>query len=176
MALSTAVMLRRCTHLSEARYAAGMEVQYLGFLFSTTDTDDYRSQTRAIYDWVAGVELVAELTEANQALVNEVFTTYQPSVWMVPADVLPLLPADSKVVLTGPNYGDAAKAIGYFLEGDQAVGMDLPVWLHYTGALQLPEATDIATVLVLDGRPEERPGFANLDHLADVLEALEVEG
>jgi phosphoribosylanthranilate isomerase len=176
MALSIAVMLRRCTHLSEARYAAGMEVQYLGFLFSAADTDDYRSQTKAIYDWVAGVELVAELTEANQALVNEVFATYQPSVWMVPAEVLPLLPTGAKVVLTGPDYGDTAKVIGYFREGDQATGMDFPVWLHYTAQLQLFEATERATVLVLDGRPEERPGFANLDHLADVLDALEVEG
>ena len=30
-------------------------------------------------------------------------------------------------------------------------------------------------LLILEGKPEERPGFADLDHLADVLEALEVE-
>lgn len=175
MALLKSVMLRNCTHLSEARYAAGMNVDYIGFKFSTHDSDDYRTAILGIFNWLAGVDFVAEIAEADQELVNIISKEYSPSVWMVSGKVLPLLPTDAQVVLLEEPTKEDNRVIGVLTDYTSTILSSLPKWFLKREQDDLELILPAADVLVLEGTPEERPGFADLDHLADVLEALEVE-
>lgn len=168
-------MLRNCTHLSEARYAAGMNVDYIGFRFSLQDADEYRTMIVGIYNWLAGVDLVAEVVEPDQNLVTTILAEFSPAIWMVPSKVLPLLPADAQVVLSDEPTKEDPRVIGILIDYTSTVLTSLPKWFLKREQDDLDMILPAADVLVLEGRPEERPGFADLSHLADVLEALEVE-
>jgi phosphoribosylanthranilate isomerase len=170
MALSKKVFLRNCTHLSEARYAAGMEVEYIGFTFTSSDSDNHRANIKAIFDWLSGVQFVAELTEPNVEMIEEIQTVYQPAVWLISPEVLPLMHPDAKVVLSTPSEDITDQVIGQLCYPTLALEPPLSRWVIYHGETDLLDDD----ILVLEGQPEERPGFANLDDLAEVLESLEV--
>ena len=178
MALAKPVLLRNCQHLSEARYAAGMEVPYIGFTFSTTDTDEKRHTITAIWQWLAGVELVAELHEANPELVATIRQEYAPSLWLVPSELIHLLQPEEKYVTIGAAPAGTTSCVGQLLsiaEAGNHLDSETPLWVELTDADQRAEADAIASVLVISGRPEERPGFPDLSFAADVLEQLELE-
>jgi len=181
MALSHPVMLRNCQHLSEARYAAGMEVNYVGFVFRTDDSDERRHTITAIWNWLAGVSLVAEIYEANQEMVAEVRANYNPTLWLVTPSVVPLLEAADQYVLMVED-ADAdiqdERCIGRAVHEEDIHNLDptaLPLWVELTDATQLDYVMEKAAVVLIPGQPEERPGFPDLSLAIDVLEALEVE-
>lgn len=177
MALSKPVLLRNCQHLSEARYAAGMEVSYIGFLFSGADDDMRRHQIAAIWNWLAGVELVAEIHEPNPELIESVRQEFNPAMWLVTAETASLLTTEDSFVLIGPaNTSSTAHAKGRLLDLQQAdAAADMPLWLEITDSAQLEPASEKAEVIVISGKPEERPGYPDLDFAASVLESLEIE-
>lgn len=177
MALSKPVLLRNCQHLSEARYAAGMEVSYIGFLFSGADDDMRRHQVAAIWNWLAGVELVAEIHEPNPELIESVRQEFNPAMWLVTAETASLLTTKDSFVLIGPaNTSSTAHAKGRLLNLQQAdAAADMPLWLEITDSAQLELASEKAEVIVISGKPEERPGYPDLDFAASVLESLEIE-
>lgn len=178
MALAKPVLLRNCQHLSEARYAAGMEVPYIGFTFSTSDADDRRHTITAIWQWLAGVELVAEIHEASPELVATIRQEYAPSLWLVPAELTALLLPEEKYLTIGAAPAGIQGCVGQLLNLQEARNIqdaELPLWVELTEADQRAEADALASVLVISGRPEERPGFPDLSFAADVLEQLELE-
>jgi phosphoribosylanthranilate isomerase len=72
MSLKTKVKAGNITNLHEARYCAGMGVDWLGFRADTVDATTFKDIT----NWVSGPQFVLELSEATSL---ESIATYQIS-------------------------------------------------------------------------------------------------
>ena len=81
MALKTTVYVTGIANLTDARYCAGMGVDYLGFNFDESlGTVLSKDTFFAITGWLAGVKVVAECGNLEWEVVEKVVRMYQPQV------------------------------------------------------------------------------------------------
>ncbi len=98
MALETLVKISNVTNLSDARYCAGMGVEWLGFSMDT-DSLDYVEPAKfsEIRGWVAGVQIVGETTTTDPDRIEQLLNDYQPDALQVDeAALLPYLATFSR--------------------------------------------------------------------------------
>jgi phosphoribosylanthranilate isomerase len=74
MSLRTLVKISNVTNLSDARYCAGMGVEWLGFSMDSLPVE----KVAELRGWVAGVRIVGETTETDAGRLAERVQTYQP--------------------------------------------------------------------------------------------------
>lgn len=91
MALKILVKISNVTNLSDARYCAGMGVDFLGFSMDA-DSPDYVEPTKfeEIRSWVAGVQIVGETTATDPEIIEQLLDQYQPDLLQI--DEAALLP------------------------------------------------------------------------------------
>ena len=79
MGLMIPVILNSVNNLSDARYAAGMGVDWMGFQVDK-EAERYVSPElfKAITSWVAGVQMVAEIVILNPETLHRIKVEYQP--------------------------------------------------------------------------------------------------
>ena len=203
MALSSFVYIRDVENLSDARFAAGMGVDLLGFRLDPKDESSLvPEQFKEISDWISGVQFVGEFGNANPEQVRSLIQQLKVDFILV-SDILQLqdfstlgLPliyradmADGNEFPFNLNY--YAGIIDYLLlESGQdvlndsdlklisALTQDFSVLLGY--GVTVGNAKTIAEELnlkgiSLKGSTELRPGYKDFDEFADILEALEID-
>lgn len=70
------VMVRRVTQLTDARYFAAMEVDWISMQLSSDDLSFKR--WHAMKDWITGVPLAAELIDEDETLIAKAIIDGQP--------------------------------------------------------------------------------------------------
>ena len=98
MSLKTLVKISNVTNLSDARYCAGMGVDWLGFSMDA-DSPDYVEPQKfgEIRGWVAGVQIVGETTTTDPDQIEQLLTAYEPDALQVDeAALLPYLATFSR--------------------------------------------------------------------------------
>jgi phosphoribosylanthranilate isomerase len=197
MALKTTVIINEITNLSDARYCAGMGVDFIGFRIDNghhkyVDVANFNEIT----NWVAGIGLIGETsdnqgdksTEYNidQLLIDgiELLTGYdgQAALWVVSiADLqknLPLLTNHQSnikgIVLTGDDTSLTAEHRSNIKELATKFEVYLSFGIDADNVLTLIEELPIKGV-ALKGSDEIRPGYKDYNELADILEQLEEE-
>jgi len=191
------------TNLTDARYFAAREVDFLGFnLDEGTEGYVEPSVMRAIREWVEGPRIVGEFSTAPAEVVREAAAFFQLDAVQVRAsahlDALPTL-ADIPVLLEleadiSPAAAEAimrqATPLAQFFvlpfsvkhrsDADTAAWATLfvqyPVLLHTSASsAHLPELLSILKIkgLSLTGGEEERVGVKSFDEIEEVFEVLE---
>jgi len=206
MSLKCFVKVGNVTNLSDARYCAGMGVDLLGFPVDE-QMPEYVSPEAfgAIAGWVAGVQFVGEIEDADTVNLTTLLQQY-PLHWLQvgraadwPAlrhyQVPIICRVDWADVRTADRFFDAyssvALHVSYFLlestSGEwtdeigaaiQSIGKHFPVLLGFGIEPATAETLVRQTAvrgIALKGSRETRPGFKDFGSLADVLEALEAE-
>lgn len=197
MPLKTTVIINEVTNLSDARYCAGMGVDYIGFRIDENhnkyvDLENFSEIT----NWVAGVLFIGETSiinnqnevdyEVSQLLIDdiEIITQYsgQSCLWSLSIDKIEkyssvLSSNNSKIagiVLTSttPSVSEDHKTSIKSLAGQ--FDLFLSFGITSENVIALIEELPIKGVS-LKGSNEIRPGFKDYDELADILEQLEVE-
>ncbi|NOS94408.1 MAG: hypothetical protein HOP30_21040 [Cyclobacteriaceae bacterium] len=180
MQLKTNVWVNKITSLSEARYCAGMGVQFLGFQPTIVDLKTYQDIT----GWVLGPAFFLDISEGDKVPAN--LGDYASDYVLLREDQIPQLPSfiDSKLlikrVLTDQASAELPPDVEFILAESWA-----------TEALQTNASNLIATVtnshqlasllslplagILLQGSTEDKPGLMEYDHLSEVLEMLETE-
>jgi len=205
MSLITEVKVGSISNLSDARYCAGMGVQYLGFSMDR-NTEHYVDQKtlKTIKEWIVGPTIVGEFSDLDP-LVN-VNSTLLEDIDCIEIAEPALIDTCSKVNLPLILKLDIAsfKSVQE-LEGimSQAIGRVLFFLLDRSSEsvikkmdiLRLAanykimigfgidkhsihtwiDGTDIYGIS-LKGGTEIKPGFKDYDELADILEEIETEG
>lgn len=204
MSLLTKVKISSITNLSDARYCAGMGVQYLGFNFfkgheSYIAPDIYREIT----SWVSGPEFIGEFEGADPAYIHELLAGLDIDCIEVtrPENLQELSLSGKPVILKADlsQYASlsdlesdlkfAINLVSFFLITNSgqsviqladiyALGRQYPILLGYgidsSGIRELIKQTGIQGIAV-QGGSEEKVGFKDYERLADILEALEEE-
>ncbi len=189
MALRTLVKVGSITNLSDARYCAGMGVDFLGFRAVQGQPNAIAPATyQEIRGWITGPQIVAELYGLrDRGELDTILNDFQPDFlefsleeWAIlnaapplpfmlsvkPSDELPLgMPRPAYLIVNVP--GDA---FSRFLPKYELLAA-VPSRNQLDESLTL---TGIAGVC-LTGGYEIRPGLKAEDDLPDILEALEVD-
>lgn len=180
----------RITHLSDARYCAGMGVDMLGFTVGGSEGLSFE-KFKEINQWVTGPQIVIEPADKN-TLTNVLETFYAdhfeiPSAWLtsVPANTsllvkvslseefAPMLrPVQNQIhALVIESYSAAQKEVLQHVGNTYKVMIDVD-----SSSVPLNELLELPLFgLVVSGSEELKPGLKNFDQLASVLEQLEID-
>lgn len=186
MPLKTLVKVGALTHLSDARYCAGMGVNMLGFKVIPAEPD-YISPPKfqEIRGWITGPQIVAELYGIGDAsLIPQIMQDYKPDyveIGLAEVAVIPSLPLPYILYLkdneTLPEL--ATKPVYVLVENPSRYpDIDIPL----LAAIDSPEKANEALMLLnvkglaMHGGAEISPGLKDYESLASVLEVLEDEG
>lgn len=187
MALKTLVKVGSITNLSDARYCAGMGVDFLGFRVITGQPDAVSATAfQEIRGWVTGPQIVAELYGIRNAEdLGSIMENFRPDYveltideWNIvgasllipfilavnPEEALPDMATPPAYVLTKPGDTSISRLIPRF---EILASVSHPDHLETTLGL-----TGVSGINLTGGK-EIRPGLKQYDHLADILEALE---
>jgi len=205
MALSSFVYVSNIDNLSDARFAAGMGVDLLGFKLDPNDATSLNNeQFHEISEWISGVKIVGEFGDSNPEAVKKLLNQFNVDYLLISDESqlhdfsmlgLPLIyklhfnESNKDALLSTINY--CSGAVDYFLlESDSptlseaaknlisSLDSHYPLILGY--GFESNNVLDVVgefsiTGICLKGSPELRPGYKEFDELADILEALEIE-
>lgn len=188
MSLKTLVKVGNISNLSDARYCAGMGVDFLGFSVIAGQPNAIGvSSFQEIRGWVTGPQIVAEIYGIEgPEQIPQMVENFRPDYLELGVNefnkvghaltlpfILKLSPEEELPVMTSsPAYiiVSADKDLTRFIP-------DHDVLLIVTSTAELDTAiahTGVSGVC-LHGSAEIRPGLKSYDALADILEALETD-
>lgn len=188
MPLKTLVKVGKITNLSDARYCAGMNVAMLGFV--TVESQENYLPVKDYQDirgWVSGPKVVAEVygIKTTEEL-SSILENYRPDYLELSTQELGLVQNTVPILLrlkkaeTIPT--STKENIYAVITQDNATktgmhGENILILFDATGTEMNNGVLNTSTVdgIVLSGSKEESPGLKDYDHLAEVLENLEVE-
>jgi phosphoribosylanthranilate isomerase len=195
--LKTQVKVSSIANLSDARYCAGMGVEWLGFPLQEITVEKFTE----IRNWLAGVQIVGEFTKATADQVREAVAIYQPdviefdsSVSLVAIqsiDVSKILRVNIDTDNLPAIFAASAPYVSHFLlvgdSADSLIGMEasIEIWAAQYPiivGLDIPEddldewveQSSIQGIGLVAGE-EDRPGFRDFTDLMTILEKLETE-
>jgi len=205
MALSNFVYISNVNNLSDARYAAGMGVNLLGFRLDPKDEASLNpAQFSEISEWISGVKIVGEFGDSNpqeikasldQFAVDYLLVSDESQIHDFSMIGIPLI---FRLEITNENKQDLESTMNfcvgtveYFLleskhenvnEADVNLITELatkyPIIMGYgvdTGNAKTIVGDLHLKGISLKGSPELRPGYKDFDEMADILEALEID-
>ncbi|MFY7826991.1 MAG: N-(5'-phosphoribosyl)anthranilate isomerase [Flectobacillus sp.] len=199
--LKTIVKVSEVNNLSDARYCAGMGVEYIGFSMDNVPFEKYKEMR----GWLAGIQIVGETTSNNTLHIQEMVGTYMPDALQISANTgneLPDLETLKELnlpIILKLDYAEAnlpalfqstANFVEYYLleNSDEFTPADDVIYQLETWAAQYPILLGFGITednanrlideagfkgLALKGGQEIRPGFADMDELINILEVLD---
>ena len=195
--LKTQVKVSSIANLSDARYCAGMGVEWLGFPLLDLTLERFTE----IRNWLAGVQIVGEFTKATAEQIREAVATYKPDVIEIDSSVSLVaiqsidIPKILRVNIDTDNlpaiFAASAPYVSHFLvvgdSVDSLTGMEasIEIWSAQYPiilGLDIPESdldewveqSSIQGIGLVAGE-EDRPGFRDFTDLMTILEKLETE-
>lgn len=195
--LRTQVKVSSIANLSDARYCAGMGVEWLGFPLLDLTLERFTE----IRNWLAGVQIVGEFTKATAEQIREAVSTYKPDVIEIDSSVSLVaiqsieIPKILRVNIDTDNlpaiFAASAPYVSHFLvvgdSVDSLTGMEasIEIWSAQYPiilGLDIPESdldewveqSSIQGIGLVAGE-EDRPGFRDFTDLMTILEKLETE-
>jgi phosphoribosylanthranilate isomerase len=187
MSLKTLVKVGNITNLSDARYCAGMGVDFLGFTVIEGQPQYVPVKTyQEIRGWVTGPKIIIEMYGfTGQVFFEDLISNYAPDMIECGLSEYTLLQSKTNlpflVKLDNPNTPQFTNAPAFLIVNESDLdnirdyGVPVLVVLNAKESLNKILTTDNVRGVVLSGSSEIRPGFKEYDDLAEVLEALETE-
>jgi phosphoribosylanthranilate isomerase len=184
--LITKVKVNKVTNLSDARYCAGMGVDFLSFPAASVDPKTYQEIT----GWVAGPQFGIEaepdhfektqlyrsdfiqfdvahlhlLTTENNVVVNLEIASWK-------TEKSKLLARKGQISALEFNFASVTSAA---VEAIQDASKDFEVFVKFNSSLDLPQLLQLPiTGITLEGNSETKPGLKDYP-FAEILERLEV--
>ncbi len=197
MQYKTKIFISDVTNLSDARYAAGMLVDMIGFPIDATLERHLDLNTfAAITGWLEGVQIAGEFGNESVDVINEIATNHNLNFVSLPSsridevselDSNVIIRIDVKDLSQITRLNDSISFIHvignekFHLNDETSafintISAQVPVLLGCgidINSLDQILSTSIEGIS-LKGGEEERPGFKDYDEIADLLEALEV--
>lgn len=172
--LKTKVYIKSVTNLTDARYCAGMGVDYVGFCIDITSPNFVsESKFNEIKNWLVGVKLVAEIESLKNTdrLMLDSFLAFGFHALLTtdPSDIEVIQSMGFEAILLGKS----TTAADYFISGDTQKDSSNQFW-------EVKSITDFEKFslesvagICIESTDEIRPGYKNMDNLIDILEFIE---
>ncbi len=193
MGLKLSVKIGDVTNLSDARYAAGMGVDYIGFNIDTkSDNFVTASKFNEIANWISGVGIIGEIG-ANQPSNKEEYPAYltetSDTAQLLDGSILRIEAKDLSFSKISNLFTSSNNVFFYILDlSANQVENNITELIELCSTWPIYISTDFNEVLLdtvvnsikpkgieIKGGIEAQPGFKDYDGIADVLEWLEEE-
>lgn len=185
MALKTTVVVGNITNLSDARYCAGMGVDYLCFPAHRVNPKTFEEIT----GWVSGPTFVLDVSQVSDILA--ILAQYNTDHILITTQQLEFIPTligkklivrlDSSLINLNFHRENHPKEILFLLAEESQIG-DFPREKGFSTLVKVKDPSSITSLLQqkiagiwLDGSDEDRPGLKDYSTLEVVLEQLETE-
>jgi len=195
--LKTRVKVSGISNLSDARYCAGMGVDWLGFPMAELSVEKFTE----IRNWLSGVEIVGEACGISAAEIIKMCGIFKPDVLEIDSTVhleaiaCIDIPKILRVNIDTDNLPALFVSAGPYVQQFLLVGNDqhslsgmeasVEIWAAkypILVGLEIPdedldewiEQSSILGIGLMAGK-EERPGFRDFTNLMSILEKLETE-
>lgn len=183
MPLKTLVKVGSITNLSDARYCAGMGVDFLGFRV-IDGQENYLSSKKyqEIRGWVTGPQTVAEIYGLKDTgELNAILEEYKPDYLEMGLEELTLFTSCPLPVILS-LHETAVEALPFdpaylLLKGPGETKHEFPILLEIRSLDDMHSALANSLIggIALNGSSEIRPGLKNYESLAEILEHLETD-
>lgn len=204
MSFLSNIKISNVNNLSDARYAAAVGINYIGFCFDNTSTN-YIAPIKAkeIIDWITGSHIVAEFGEQSISEIKDISELLNVDVIEVQNHILPdELPLLEKAIIKKLDlstltleqlnneliaYKNYCDAFHIFCSGDK---LNIPqnklvefcsqykiIWgipVKNTTVLEIINTAKPYAINVSGGQ-EEKAGIKDFDELNDLLEVITTE-
>ena len=187
MSLKTKVKAGNITNLSDARYCAGMGVDWMSFPAHEVNPVTFKEIT----DWVTGPEFILEMNESTPLPSIEQYPVSTLEISFGQLSLIDLLPEASFIVATPLSAWDSIKSellkyksrINFLvIELDspgihlvQEVASQFKVLINQSGKYPIVELLSLPIEGInVTGESELKPGLKDFDKLSSILEELEV--
>ncbi|PKQ69332.1 hypothetical protein [Raineya orbicola] len=201
MALRCVVKVGSVTNLSDARYAAGMGVEMLGFRVQENDENYMPAETyQEITSWISGTDFILEISQTSWQDLQNILEKYPCNALEIAdenllemliknaetSENLPiklLWKVKNKQIFT-QKAENWRKWISFFVFSKTDINFCQELAEKYPILLEGDfSAVEVEKILAetsikgfsLKGSAEIAPGLKDFDHLAEVLEILETE-
>lgn len=194
MALKLSVKIGDVTNLSDARYAAGMGVDYIGFNINTSTTNYITPKVfKEIVNWISGVGVIGEIGKQTPDSVDE-YPTYLTEttdlglakstddiIFRIEAKELPIEEIKNQLSLEGIRFFIielTSHQVKNTIEQLAELCAQHPIYIStdFNEAILESVVDKIKPKgIEIKGGLEDQPGFKDYDDIADVLEWLEEE-
>lgn len=184
MPLKTFVKVGNISNLSDARYCAGMGVDLLGFRVTEGSPAYISPKTfQEIRGWVSGPKVVAEIYGIRDASdLQAIIEQYAPDYFEMGVDeytrIGSNLPKPIILFVSGGESIPPLPNVEYLIVEQLPTALPrVDILLKTSDSSKITSALESNQIqgIVLDGTPEERPGFKDYASLADVLELLDAD-
>lgn len=170
------VYVAPCTNLSEARYCAGMGVQYIGIIIDDTQPN-YLSPEKflEIKGWLVGVSFIGITEENDSTRVKQKMEVYQLDGVETTSIGVATMAANEEYLVFWKSETLLAET-NFIIKSQLEFGSKLPTFFditEMTDQLLSEIETNPNCGLLIKSSVEERPGVVNMDILMDILEAIE---
>ena len=205
MALGSFVYISDVDNLSDARYAAGMGVDLIGFKLNPTDKHSLNPENfKEVSEWISGVKRVGEFRDSTPDEVKNLLDQFDIDYLLI-SDESQLhefsqldKPLILQIIVDKETENNLASTLNYcsgsvdyfLLESEKAdfdekgeefirtFSTQFPIILGY-GVNKENASTIVSNLnlkgISLKGNSEIRPGYKDFDEMADILEELEVD-
>lgn len=187
--LSKSIYVSSITNLSDARYCAGMGVEFLGICLDVEKKDYISLETfKEIKNWLVGVKWVGETSSIDLDLVKELVATYELDALKTES----LSFSEELRFYSIPTFTEVKNCFelenienNLFIISDltlnnlEKIKAELLQRLYLKGDYSIDELTQLNELadlkgILLSGGDEIRPGFKDMDKLIDEIEVFEI--
>ena len=201
MALRSLVKISSVNNLNDARYAAGMGVELMGFDLEESSENYISPETfAAITSWVSGVKFVGEIQVADQEQSLKLLEDYKLdylqisnpaaalSIIQWPIPIIVKIEEQDRAYIADILQEFAKKVVWFLIEPTELLNAELMEWcIQQSKEFPIIIGSNVTAKNVLDildsgfsgvalsGGNEIKPGYKDFDELADILEVLELE-
>ncbi len=191
MGLKLSVKIGDVTNLSDARYAAGMGVDYIGFNIDTNSNYFVNASTfKQIVNWVSGVNIIGEV--GNNLPSEENFSPYltetinpllvnNHTVFRINGTSLPISQLEA-IIKSNPAFFYVIEISPEQIKTDSnaLTSLCLKYTVYLSSIFNETLLEQIVTAIKpkgieIKGGHEDQPGFKDYEGIANVLEWLEEE-
>lgn len=194
MALKLSVKIGDVTNLSDARYAAGMGVDYIGFNINASTTNYITPKVfKEIVNWISGVGVIGEIGKQTPDSVDE-YPTYltettdivlakstNDAIFRINAKGLSIEEINNQLSLDGVHFFIIELTPNQVKDSVQQLAelcTQNPIYIStdFDESILESVVNNIKPKgIEIKGGLEDQPGFKDYDDIADVLEWLEEE-
>ena len=193
MALKLSVKIGEVSNLSDARYAAGMGVDYIGFNINSNSNNFVNPETfKEIVNWISGVGIIGEIgnntIEHNENYPDTLIETTNPSIANELEEFIFRINAIDLTQIES-TLKSIDKALFFILDVSPSqinesqelltnLCASYPIYLSSNFKEDLLEKVVNSIKpkgIEIKGSLEDKPGFKDYEGIADVLEWLDVD-
>ncbi len=170
------------TNLTDARFFAAFDVNYIGFCFDPQSPNYISPQNAlAIKGWITGPQIVAEFANQDIDNINNIIQFFEPDVIEVDSDfveqIIPTaqkfnLPIIARTLKPNVILNEVLFYIIPFAEKESLINSNEKYIFDLSESTETNIDITAINAIQLKGSPEQEVGIKSFDAIAELLESI----